>query len=132
MGLAVLAILTGSLTLAAPANAASSPVAACGGGSYHVIDSHQIDGLATIYLLYNGRTNCVVTWKTAYIGTKTGVMAAVGIWGANDGRIDQDMYGYYAGPVKVDAPGKCIGWGGGAAKPGGWLVRWDSGKSHCG
>ncbi|WP_249358273.1 hypothetical protein [Nocardia cyriacigeorgica] len=134
LGLAVAAILTGSLTMAAPANAASSPVAACGGGSYRVIDSHNLDGLATIYLLYNGRTNCVVTWKTAYIGTKTGLRAGVGIWGANQPQIDQGFYAYYAGPVKVDAPGKCIGWGGLAHRPGAsQAVEWNApGPSHCG
>ncbi|MFE7796385.1 hypothetical protein [Nocardia sp. NPDC057440] len=131
MGLAVMAILAGSLTMAAPANAASSPAAACGGG-YQTIDSHNLDGLATIYLLYNGRTNCVVTWKTANIGTKTGTMASVGIWGSNNGPIDQGMFAYYAGPVKVDAPGKCIGWGGSAHKPGApRSVEWYSGSSHC-
>jgi hypothetical protein len=30
--------------------AASSPITACGGGSYHVIDQHDL-GKATIYLL---------------------------------------------------------------------------------
>ncbi|MFE3445220.1 hypothetical protein ACFXNW_19490 [Nocardia sp. NPDC059180] len=132
LGLAVAAILTGSLTMAAPANAAT-PASVCGGGSYKVIDSHNLGGLATIYLLYNGRTNCAVTWKTADIGVKTDTGVGLGIWGANSPQIDAGWFEYYAGPVKVDAPGKCIGWGGAATSKSGRTVRWNApGPSHCG
>lgn len=137
LGLAVAAILAGSLTMAAPANAAT-PASVCGGGSYRVIDTHDLGSLATIYLLYNGRTNCVVTWKNSYVGTKTPTRAMVAIWGQpSSHRQDYDHYAYYAGPVKVDAPGKCIAWGGSALRPGdivnGGGIHWDSpGPSHCG
>ncbi|WP_280235726.1 hypothetical protein [Nocardia cyriacigeorgica] len=134
LGLAIMAILAGSLTMAAPANAASSPIAACGGGSYRVIDSYNLSGLATIYLLYNGRTNCAVTWKTQGIGTKTYMGVSIGIWGnTGPALVDAGMFAYYAGPVKVDAPGKCIGWGGSTTSTSGKQVQWHSpGPSHCG
>ncbi|BDU05030.1 hypothetical protein [Nocardia cyriacigeorgica] len=134
LGLAVAAILTGSLAMVAPAHAAT-PASVCGGGSYRVIDTHNLGGLATIYLLYNGRTNCVVTWKTANVGTKTPTRAMVTIWGQPSTlRQDYDHYAYYAGPVKVDAPGKCIAWGGSAFRTGDITgVHWDSpSPSHCG
>ncbi|AVH21085.1 hypothetical protein [Nocardia cyriacigeorgica] len=131
LGLALAAILAGSLSAAAPANAASSPVAACGGGSYHVIDSRNLDGYATVYLLYNGRTNCVVTWKKLDIGTRTWTSAWVGIWGTNP-QVDDAQYAYYAGPVKVDAPGKCIVWGGSAQHNGRTSVYSPNNPSHCG
>ncbi|NEW42540.1 hypothetical protein GV794_27805 [Nocardia cyriacigeorgica] len=132
LGLAVAAILAGSLTMAAPANAAT-PASVCGSG-FRVIDTHGLGNLATIYLLYNGRTNCVVTWKTAYIGTKTVTKAEVAIWDqANSLRMDMNMYAYYAGPVKVDAPGKCIMWGGSASPTDiSKGYNWNSGRSHCG
>lgn len=130
LGLAVAAILAGSLTVAAPANAAT-PVSVCGGGSYRVIDSRNLGGIATLYLLYNGRTNCVVTWKTVDIGIKTLTQAGLNIWG-RPFIVDSGMFAYYAGPVKVDAAGKCIGWAGIAhhnGKQEGWVA--DS-PSHCG
>ncbi|TLG03485.1 hypothetical protein FEK35_21330 [Nocardia cyriacigeorgica] len=133
LGLALAAILAGSLTFAAPASAAT-PASVCGSG-YRTIDSHNLGGLATIYLLYNGRTNCVVTWKTANVGTKTATRAMVAIWGQGGSlRQDFNLYAYYAGPVKVDAPGKCIAWGGTATRldPGDG-INWESpGPSHCG
>ncbi|MBF6456203.1 hypothetical protein [Nocardia cyriacigeorgica] len=133
LGLAIAAVLTGSLSMAAPANAAT-PASVCGSG-YRVIDTHDLGSLATIYLLYNGRTNCAVTWKTAYIGTKTPVGVELGIWGKPDlVQKDSGWFAYYAGPVKVDAPGTCIGWGGFASRPdatgqAGWR---SPGPSHCG
>lgn len=45
------------------AHAASAPIAACGGGSYHQIDGHRLGNVATIHLLCNGSSNRVVTWR---------------------------------------------------------------------
>ncbi|GGS85171.1 spore-associated protein A [Nonomuraea spiralis] len=120
------AMLAGSVVVSSPANAASSPIAACGGGSYHVIDHHNITG-GVIYLMYNGRTNCAVTWKTANLGKST----PMDVWIArkNDAKSveDEGSYAYYAGPVKIDAPGQCINWGGRISSS-----SWYSGWSHCG
>ncbi|WP_228799441.1 hypothetical protein, partial [Nocardia cyriacigeorgica] len=125
-------ILTGSLAMVAPANAAT-PASVCGSG-YRVIDTHDLGGLATMYLLYNGRTNCAVTWKTQGVGTRTSTGVSLGIWGSSGpAQVDAGMFTHYAGPVKVDAPGKCIGWGGAATSTSGRSVSWNSpGPSHCG
>jgi hypothetical protein len=121
------AMLAGSVGVSSPANAASSPIAACGGGSYHEIDHHTLAS-STIYLMYNGSTDCVVTWKTAYVGTPTEVQAS--IWRQSDGKFVSDvgLYSTYAGPVKVTAPGTCINWGGGETH----YTYWYAGWSHCG
>jgi hypothetical protein len=120
------ATLAAAATLSSPAMAASSPIEACGGGSYHVIDSHAYGSSAVTYLLYNGKTNCVVTWKTGAAGNTAWVRAVVQVYGS-PGKVDADNYRYYAGPVKVDAPGKCIMWGGSYGSQ--W---YESPWEHCG
>ncbi|MBF6351499.1 hypothetical protein IU448_21155 [Nocardia flavorosea] len=124
-------VLAGSLAVAGPANAdaqASSPIGACG-GSYHEIDHHDIPG-ARIHLLYNGTTNCVVTWKNNP-GTASRLFASIAKQNA-DGNFtnyihDDGNFTTYAGPVKVNAAGTCIDWGGGTSS-----YTWMSGRSHCG
>ncbi|MFR9773497.1 hypothetical protein [Nocardia sp. SC052] len=134
LGLAVVTILAGSLAVAGSANAASSPIEACGGGSYHEIDHHDIEGVVTVRLLYNGSTNCVVTWKKNP-GAKTPMFAAIAKQDADGGfrnYIEDDgEYTTYAGPVKVNASGVCIDWGG-AVTINGTRFNWYSGPSHCG
>jgi hypothetical protein len=130
--LAATAVLVGgTVAMGGPASAASSPYEACGGGSYRVIDHHDLGAVATIYLLYNGSTDCVVTWKKApYAGSAAFTRALVHKKGAIDDVEDySDSYRYYAGPVKVSAPGVCIEWGG-EVDPGD--LFWNSGWSHCG
>ncbi|MER6001993.1 hypothetical protein [Nonomuraea angiospora] len=107
--LTTVAMLAGSVAVSGPANAASSPIDACGGGSYHVIDSHDL-GAATIYLLYNGSTNCVVTWKDSPDSTWVSARISLGDW--ESVRLDSGRYSTYAGPVKINAAGRCISWGG--------------------
>lgn len=77
--------------------------------------------------MYNGSTDCAVTWKTAYIGTPTEVYAGVCIeWG---GCVTDDKnYSYYAGPAKIYASEKCISWYGEAEHHGAWNSDW----VHCG
>ena len=73
----------------------------------------------------------MVTWKTRSIGTKTFTNAVVQKQG---GSLIQDPgdYAYYAGPVKVTAPGTCIMWGGDAtAAAGGFFSLFRSEWSHC-
>jgi hypothetical protein len=129
--LATTAVLAGgSVTVSGPASAASSPYEACGGGSYHVIDHHDLGAVATIYLFYNGGTDCVVTWKKApYAGNAAYMSAFVQKKGATAIDDYANDYRYYAGPVKVSAPGVCIRWGG-EVDPGN--LWWGSDWSHCG
>jgi hypothetical protein len=130
--LAAGAVLAGSLLTAGPATAASSPIAACGGGSYHEVDHYDLADAATIYLLYNGSTDCVVTWKTKYVGVKTWTGAS--IQRESDGKVVNDSgdYAYYAGPVKMSAPGVCIRWGGEATAGDGDILDYQSKYEHCG
>ncbi|HEX5540941.1 MAG TPA: hypothetical protein VFX60_05165 [Micromonospora sp.] len=117
-----------SHTTAPPAPPAQqpSPGTLCGSG-YHVINSHSLPG-ATTYVLYknDGGYNCVVTIKTANVGTAT----RTGAWlETQDGRTakDEGDFKYYAGPVRLPAPKTCIKWGG---RSGG--TSWTSNWAHCG
>ncbi|NIH79479.1 hypothetical protein FHX46_002009 [Amycolatopsis viridis] len=134
LALAVGGLLAGSVAVSVPAEAASpavaSPAEACG-NNYHEIDHHDLGSIATVHLLYNGTTNCVVTTKKVDRGKPTHVLAAIakvrpdGSYGYID---DHGKRAYYAGPVRVDAARTCISWGG-AADPG-WIM-WYSEPSHC-
>ena len=127
LALTTAVMLAGSVAVSSPADAASTPQAACGSG-YHEIDHHTLS-TAVIYLMYNGSTNCVVTWKTAYVGTRTDTYAYVEKDGIGiDPKTDQGLFTSYAGPVKVQAPGACIKWGGSAKGSSVWYSGW----SHCG
>ncbi|MER6949598.1 spore-associated protein A [Nonomuraea sp. NPDC000554] len=124
LALATMAALTGSLATSGPAMAASSPIAACGGGSYHVIDQHSLGPSSTIYLLYNGSTNCVVTWRKRKDNTMltAKIRREGGIYVSDSGR-----FSTYAGPVKISAQGKCIQWGGND-----YIAAYTSPPEHCG
>lgn len=124
------ATLVGSLAMAGPANAASTPIEACGGGSYHEIDHHDLSG-ARIDLLYNGTTNCVVMWKTTSIGSELFVGAALKL-ADGDLKAQGGQYKFYAGPIKVNAAGKCIVWGGGVGPGVSAADAWLSQPEHCG
>ncbi|MWA07412.1 serine/threonine protein kinase [Actinomadura sp. LD22] len=117
------------MVASSPANAATSPAAACGSG-YYQIDHHNLS-TAVIYLMYNGSTNCVVTWKTAYLSSATDTYAVIEketAGGGIDIDSDQGLYHTYAGPVYAYAPGACIKWGGDAKGS----TQWMSGWQHCG
>lgn len=120
------AALAGSMAVSSPAMAASTPIGACGGGSYHVIDQHKT-GSSTIYLLYNGSTNCVVNW----LDSPGPQWVEVSLKRQSDNKEVRDSGSFttYAGPVKLSAAGTCIKWGGvvGYGYPG-WTSPW----SHCG
>ncbi|MEW9553763.1 hypothetical protein [Nonomuraea sp. NPDC050783] len=126
LSLGLAAALAASVTMSGPAAAASTPIEACGGGSYHVIDSHAYGSSAVTYLLYNGSSNCVVTWKTGAAGNSTYVRAVLWVYGS-PGQVNDGNFRYYAGPVKASAAGKCVKWGGTYGST--W---WESGWEHCG
>ncbi|MEO3823044.1 hypothetical protein [Actinomadura sp. B10D3] len=122
------AIVAGSIAAPTAASAASTPTAACGNG-FRVIDRHTLGG-AVIYLMYDGKVNCVVTWKTDFVGTKTDTEAYLfdGVWPA----IDSGDYKYYAGPVYGGGPGRCVAWGGYARDKAKGKQTWYSEREHCG
>ncbi|MGW6446627.1 hypothetical protein [Lentzea sp. NPDC055074] len=102
------------------------PSEACGEG-YKVIDGANVTG-ARVSLLYNASNgyNCVVTIKTTKIGTASAAGAFLEVQGAAR-TTDRDEYGYYAGPVKKKAPGKCVKWGGVVGSS-----SYTSAFEHCG
>jgi hypothetical protein len=117
-------ILAGLLASATPANAAPSVTGLCGSG-YRIIEQHDFGG-GTVYLAYDGGTNCVVTMNANY-GVANPMFANIAIYGV-DSANDTGVYQYYAGPVRLYAAHQCIRWGGGAN--GQW---WNSdGDTHCG
>ncbi|MBP2321622.1 hypothetical protein JOF56_002007 [Kibdelosporangium banguiense] len=139
MQAALLTITTAAAlsTTATPTTAAvtaDSPIEACGGGSYHQVDSHKLGNVATIRLLYNGTTNCVVTWRTNPGTPRIAMLASIAKQDANgnfgDYKHNDGNFTTYAGPVKVSASGRCIDWGG-AATINGVYTLWMSGPSHC-
>lgn len=126
----------------------------CGAG-YKPIDRHNlVDGnngilLAETVLTYNASTgrNCVVTLKRYRVGLTSryhdNVMAEVytrPLTTPSNLDHDQGNYKFFAGPVYVYAPNKCVQWGGQADEwaPANWHPRGDlhsafrSGWTHCG
>ncbi|GAA5018669.1 spore-associated protein A [Kitasatospora paranensis] len=122
-GVAVLAA-TGAAVVAAPTAAhAASYNGACGSG-YGVVDSMPVAG-GTVYLTYDGFSNCVVT-VTNTPGVANWTVAEIAIsgggWVPNSGN-----FTYYAGPVYVyGTAGQCVDW---AGYLGTWATRYNS---HCG
>ncbi|RDI55538.1 hypothetical protein [Nocardia mexicana] len=86
----------------------------CGEG-FKVIDQHRLDQgkhKGTIFLTYDGRTNCVVTVRDQP-GEEIPMAAAVRQHSDHDAVVINDgrKFSEYAF-AKVEAEGKCIDWGG--------------------
>jgi hypothetical protein len=153
-----LTVLVALLVLPGSAGAArNNPYTAAGvcGAGFKPIDRRQlVDSnfgvrLATVVLTYNTATgrNCVVVLKRYRVGqtSRYGDRLYAQLYTrplrnpANLGH-DQGNFRYYAGPVYVTAPGKCVQWGGGASLlvPANWTPRgqfhsaFRSRWSHCG
>lgn len=104
-----------------------TPEEVCGNG-YKVVDQAAVTG-GKVFLLYNSGNgnNCVTTIKSVSLGQETSTTAFLEVQGA--ARVtDKGNYGYYAGPVRKAAPGKCVKWGGQVGASGGYT----SGFEHCG
>ncbi|MET9251832.1 M23 family metallopeptidase [Nonomuraea sp. NPDC003709] len=102
-----------------------TPEEVCGSG-YSVIDSAALTGGRT-YLLYNSGNgyNCVVTLKSTNLGSASAVSAF--LEPQNESRTtDSGSYDYYAGPVRRDAAGQCVKWGGSVGSS-----SYTSGFEHC-
>ncbi|MFI6484624.1 M23 family metallopeptidase [Nonomuraea sp. NPDC050663] len=103
-----------------------TPQEVCGSG-YSVVDSAGLSG-GTTYLLYNSGNgyNCVVTLKSVSLGTPSPVSAFLEPQG--ESRVtDSGSFGYYAGPVRLSAPGQCVRWGGSVGSS-----SYTSPFEHCG
>ncbi|MFC5822423.1 M23 family metallopeptidase [Nonomuraea insulae] len=97
----------------------------CGSG-YAVIDSAALTGGRT-YLLYNAGNgdNCVATLKTTNLSTASAMSAFLEPQGESRAT-DSGSYQYYAGPVRRDAAGQCVKWGGSIGSS-----TYTSGFEHC-
>ena len=94
----------------------------CGAG-FRYLDAHELSA-GTVYLLWNGTSNCVTTIKHSSIGTPSPVRAYLDPAGSAN-EADSGSYRYLAGPVTLRAPG-CVRWGGTAG------TSYASGSEHCG
>ncbi|MCA2229873.1 M23 family metallopeptidase [Nonomuraea aurantiaca] len=103
----------------------NTPESVCGSG-FTVIDSAALTGGRT-YLLYNSGNgdNCVATMKTTSLGAASAVSAFLEPQGASR-TTDSGSFEYYAGPVKRNAAGKCVKWGGSVGSS-----TYTSGFEHC-
>lgn len=131
-----LALLTSGLVLGAVQSAEAkpnpyTPERVCGAG-YKQIDRADLRsggaGAGTVYLLYNAANgfNCVVTLKSGSIGQKTPVSAYLEVQGQKR-KTDAGQFAFYAGPVRLAAPGRCVRWGGSHGS-----ARRDMPFGHCG
>jgi murein DD-endopeptidase MepM/ murein hydrolase activator NlpD len=122
-------------TLTSANNCGGSPYSAaerCGAG-FDVIDEAALTSAGgrsqvRVYLLYNpgsGR-NCVVTLKHTALGDASAASAYLEVQG-NARMTDRGSFGYYAGPVRAAAPGRCVKWGGSVG-----AAAYDSPFEHCG
>lgn len=107
------------------ANNPYTPQAACGSG-FQVIDHAALGSAGTVYLLYNGSSNCVATIKATSIGTASATSAFLEVQGGAR-TTDSGSFAYYAGPVKKSAAGKCVKWGGSVGSN-----TYTSPFEHCG
>ncbi|MGC0311949.1 spore-associated protein [Kitasatospora acidiphila] len=119
--------------LTTPANAVSNDkygaAALCGSG-YQPLDAITVLNSSTVYLSYNGAWDCVVTMHNS--GTWGDPTPETSAWvdttpNPPASQSDSGDYSYYAGPVKVYAPGQCIYWGGGD-----YWGHYSEGPNHCG
>lgn len=104
--------VAGLVGTATPSFAASA-ADICGSG-YSVIESHAIPNHSSVtaYLLYNSGSgrNCAVTLRSSS-GTAQTMVAWLEVMGGS--RVtDSGSYTYYAGPVSLQAAGKCVRYGG--------------------
>lgn len=93
------------------------------GPEFRYSDAHELPG-ATVWLMWDGTSNCVTTIKNSSIGTPTPVRAYVDPVGSSF-REDTGSFSYYAGPATLPAPG-CIRWGGSVGDQ-----KFDSPLGHC-
>ncbi|MBT2232151.1 hypothetical protein [Nonomuraea sp. NEAU-A123] len=140
-------LATATAGLAAPADAAGgyTPEQVCGSGFNTVAlgrmpvtdQTNTLRGHA--YLLYSPYTgeHCVVTIKSDFVGTPTMTTATLLVQSVafTGPRKEEDLgnFKYYAGPVKVNARGRCVSFKGMISSPGSGFRAWGgwSGYGDC-
>ncbi|MCK2240512.1 MULTISPECIES: M23 family metallopeptidase [unclassified Crossiella] len=102
-------------------------VEVCGAG-YGVVDTASLGAAGSVQLLFNAANgnNCVVTLKSASVGTASAVSAYLEVQGAARST-DSGSFEYYAGPVRKPADNKCVKWGGSVGS-----AAYNSPFEHCG
>ncbi|MEV0264832.1 spore-associated protein A [Streptomyces sp. NPDC050617] len=107
-------LATGTAASAASGAAGAAYNGACGTG-YGVVNSAPIGNKGKVYLTYSSATgkNCVVTVRAA-AGAPVRMAAWVQLVEEHESTpvVDSGTYGTYAGPVYLDAKGRCVNWGG--------------------
>jgi hypothetical protein len=130
--LAVAGAAACAMYVATPAQAATNPydpATVCGAG-YTVRDHHDLRTSlgsleATIYLAYNGSSNCVVTLNRTGLIEPWSMSATLQVQGKSQ-LSNSGEFSYYAGPVRASAAGQCVKWGGKFD-----IKSWTSDWSHC-
>ncbi|MGW6917578.1 hypothetical protein ACWGB8_27655 [Kitasatospora sp. NPDC054939] len=109
----VLAVVAGTAVTTPAASAAANKQAGGYGCAGTLVWSGGVvghSGAGTVYTYLNGAMNCSVFVKSAYAGTAT--WTSISIQNSDNDLVwrdtDAGRYSSYAGPVYVDAPGKCI------------------------
>ncbi|MEV5652547.1 hypothetical protein AB0L57_30220 [Nocardia sp. NPDC052254] len=122
---AALGITAGAAILFPATASAATYHGQCGDG-FNVIDKHDLKG-GTVFLTYNGRTNCVVTVRD-HPGEPISMGAAVRQSKDHSAVVinDDRKFGEFA-YAKVEAEGKCIDWGGRIQDD-----LWQDFNVHCG
>ncbi|MGK5555426.1 M23 family metallopeptidase [Actinomadura kijaniata] len=107
--------------------APADPVARICGPGYRKIDEAVLRAggrtYGRVYLGYRNGSNCVATVKPK--GSRTPMTAFLQVKGAAT-RTDRGSYRWYAGPVRAEAAGRCVRWGGGVSG-----TSYASAFEHC-
>lgn len=132
-----LAILAGTMMFSTWLVAGAAPASAAGpcGSGYNLVGSYAIPasgartGTIEVYYSSGSGKNCAIAEGSgSNYGTKNYKVVGISVSGASSWTgYDSGLYSYYAGPVYVSAPGKCIDLLGGVGSPS-RTVR----KVHCG
>lgn len=128
-------------TLAPPASATANPYTptrVCG-ASYRVVAHHDVTGpkggvLGTAYLLYSQSTrkNCATMIKRRAVGLATFSEVSLSRKGGRYHAQNGDFQ-YFAGPLYVYAPGRCVIYGGRMVDARGNGGSWITPRfGHCG
>jgi hypothetical protein len=111
-------VVLAALLLVAPAARAGNPYTPTGvcGAGFGIVAQHKLHGdgvfLGTAYLLYQRSTgrNCAVFIKRRAVGIATFTEVSLAAKGGNY-MADDGEYQFYAGPLYVHAPGRCVIYG---------------------